>query len=138
MLLPNAEEFMTDMLNTMQKKNHDYTWGENNDYKNFELVETLGITDVKRWILIRMCDKMARLSSLIDKEWKVKDESLIDTLLDMSNYCIILASYIKDHEKPKGNTWSNWLTQSENGWGAGCTGYNWFTFWGDTWKWRAN
>jgi len=41
-------------------------------------------------ILIRLTDKFSRLKTLIkNQNQMVKDESLIDTLLDMANYCIM-------------------------------------------------
>ena len=96
-LIKNSEDFMKSMLETMKNKNHDYTWWKN-EYTNFTLIENLWITSTEKWILVRMCDKIARLTSVIDKEIKVKDETVIDTLLDLANYSIILASYIKDNK----------------------------------------
>ncbi len=41
-------------------------------------------------ILIRLSDKLNRLKTLYSgKEQMVQDESVIDTLLDLANYCIM-------------------------------------------------
>lgn len=41
-------------------------------------------------ILIRLSDKLNRLKTLYSsKEQMVRDESIIDTLLDLANYCIM-------------------------------------------------
>jgi hypothetical protein len=37
---------------------------------------------------------MSRISTLIDKEAKVEDEKIIDTLVDLANYAIILKVYL--------------------------------------------
>lgn len=95
------EEFdntLTYMLDTAERKNHDYSWGEgeSNPFKNFQLVEQLGVTSVERGFLVRMCDKLSRIVSLIDNEAKVKDEAIEDTLVDLANYAIIMSIYVKD------------------------------------------
>jgi hypothetical protein len=41
-------------------------------------------------------DKMTRISNLLKTDAQVKDESIKDSLLDMANYAMILASYIED------------------------------------------
>jgi len=85
------------MLATMKRKNHDYCGGdkEDNPFKNFELVEQLGVTSVNQGFLVRMCDKLSRITSLIDNEAKVKDEAIEDTLVDLANYAIIMSLYVK-------------------------------------------
>jgi hypothetical protein len=43
-----------------------------------------------------MVDKLARINSFSQKgELQVKDESVEDTLLDLANYAILLAGYIR-------------------------------------------
>jgi len=103
MLLDNAKNFVFEMLDTMERKNHDYAGWE--EYKNFTLVEKLWVCSVEQWVLVRMSDKFSRLSTLLNKEAKVKDETITDTLIDLANYSIILASYLKDkwEEKVKYN-----------------------------------
>lgn len=60
------------------------------------MVEKMKIVSTERGMLVRMMDKMARLSNIVDAEASVLDEKTEDTLLDLANYAIILASYIKD------------------------------------------
>ena len=84
------------LLDKMKKihscKNHDYA-GENEPFRNFRICETMGISSWKG-CLIRISDKFSRLCSFAKKEeYKVKDESVEDTLMDLSIYaliCIIL------------------------------------------------
>lgn len=76
---------------TLKAKNHDYSKGV--DFKNFELVEYLGIADTQSGILTRMCDKVARLATLSKNEPKVAGEAFDDTAEDLINYLVILMAY---------------------------------------------
>lgn len=95
-------EALDTMQQTMEAKNHDYaSAGEDDPFFNFKQVENLGITSVERGFLVRMTDKMTRLSSLLDREAKVLDEKLEDTVLDMANYAVLLYTYLKTKEESK-------------------------------------
>ena len=45
-----------------------------------------------------MTDKLQRISNLLEKEAEVKDESILDTLQDLSNYSLILRVYIESRK----------------------------------------
>jgi hypothetical protein len=48
-------------------------------------------------MLVRMLDKMSRLASFMEAgKFKVEDEKLKDTILDMINYSILLYAYIDE------------------------------------------
>lgn len=85
---------------TSRKKNADYA-GDSDPFGNFRLVEMLGICSVETGILVRMTDKMARISNLLKEgvTTQVKDESVDDTLIDLANYSIILAAYRESKRK---------------------------------------
>ncbi len=93
-MIPNYEKTIKDMLETTKAKNADYAVTED-PFRNFKMVEKLGITDVPRGILVRMSDKVSRIINLLDKEASVKDESINDTLIDLANYTIILKCYLE-------------------------------------------
>ena len=106
----NKEQFKSEfknkldyMYDTMVRKNSDYSWWEQseNPFKNFELVEQLGITTTSKGILVRICDKMSRIASLMDNEAKVGDESQIDTCIDGANYFLILALRLIDEKEKR-------------------------------------
>ncbi|MCK9370812.1 DUF1599 domain-containing protein [Candidatus Dojkabacteria bacterium] len=80
-------------MEIMKKKNADFS-GEFNPVKNFEGAELAGVT-VERVILVRIVDKISRISTLFDKQETVKDETIQDTLIDLMNYTNILSTYIK-------------------------------------------
>lgn len=82
------------MLDITTRKNNDY--GSTTDpFKNFREFGELGI-------LVRMSDKMARLKTAVveKREFKVSDESVEDTALDLANYSLLLLCYRKDVTVP--------------------------------------
>lgn len=84
------------MMSITQAKNADYTGDGDDPFANFSRVEAMGITDTCRGFLVRMLDKVSRITSFVQKGvLQVKDESVEDTLLDLANYCILLAGHIR-------------------------------------------
>lgn len=55
------------------------------------------ICSVEQGFLVRMSDKYARICNLIgnQKENAVLDEKVEDTLIDLANYSMLLAVYLK-------------------------------------------
>lgn len=87
------------MIATIEKKNADYSW-DKEFFKNFMLVERLGICEAEKGFLVRMCDKLSRISTLIDtRDNKVSDERITDTLVDLAAYALLLKLYIDNEEK---------------------------------------
>lgn len=77
-------------------KNADYTGIGDDPFANFTRVEVLGICSTEQGFLTRMMDKLSRINSFAQKgELQVKDESVEDTLLDLANYAILFAGYIR-------------------------------------------
>ncbi len=88
------------MYSIMLEKNNDYTGGNDSPFANLENVEKVGTTKTEIGILTRIMDKYSRMSSFANKGMlKVKNETIEDTCLDMANYCILLAAYIKSKKK---------------------------------------
>ena len=85
-------------LDLMQRKNHDYAGSKGNEpFANFTRTEAMGITTTEKAMLVRMLDKMSRLSSFTESgEFKVQDEKLQDTILDMINYSILFYAYLSE------------------------------------------
>lgn len=89
-------------LTILKAKNNDYA-EETDPWKNFRFAEIVGV-GLERAILVRISDKLARISNILEKEAQVKDESIIDTLVDLSNYAAILKVYLENkhlHEAKK-------------------------------------
>lgn len=88
-------------LALMAKKNHDYA-GSSGDtpFANFEVVEKLNIASTEKGILMRMLDKMMRLSTFAEAgQLKVENESAQDACIDIINYSVLLAAYIKQKDE---------------------------------------
>lgn len=93
-LLEDMEITFSACLATARRKNHDYGGSNNDPYANFRNSTIAGVP-VERGILVRLMDKMSRISTLLDKEAQVKDEAVDDTIDDAINYLAILKSYRK-------------------------------------------
>lgn len=96
----SSNVLLDDMANTFEKcyrtavaKNNDYGGSNNNPFANFENATIAGVT-VERGILVRLMDKMSRISTLLEKEAMVKDEAITDTIEDAINYLAIMKAYI--------------------------------------------
>jgi len=96
-LLNKVEQYHKDNLAILKQKNADYSGANNDPFKNFKACNLYGIT-TEQGLLVRMSDKMMRVSNLLTKDNEVKDESIKDTLKDLSNYALILLAYIEDNE----------------------------------------
>lgn len=85
-----------ELLSIFEKKNADY----GNSFE--ESLEKHGIIAA----IVRMEDKMGRLNSLTKKgaEKKVSDESLVDTLKDLSNYALMTAVWLEEEKSGKAKT----------------------------------
>jgi hypothetical protein len=92
------------MMTITAAKNADYACGED-PFSNFSGVELDDICSTEVGFLVRMKDKFARLKTFVKKGiLQVKDESVEDTLLDLANYCLLMAGYIrsKKHGQAEG------------------------------------
>ena len=95
-LIYDVEETFVQCLDILKRKNHDYAGKDTPDpYKNFKNVNVVGV-NVEKGILVRIMDKITRISNLTEHEAQVKDESIQDTLSDLINYSAILKSYLKN------------------------------------------
>jgi hypothetical protein len=68
-------------------------------FANFTRVESMGICKTEQGFMVRLTDKMSRLSSFIHAgKMNVQDESFMDTCVDVINYMVLLAAYLKDKD----------------------------------------
>lgn len=100
-LTEKASEFFNECLETLKKKNDDYTGRDADDaLKNFKSVEAVGIRTGDGFIT-RMMDKISRVSGIVrNKEYSVKDESARDTLMDLANYSFLLSAFLSEDQEP--------------------------------------
>jgi hypothetical protein len=81
----------------ISKKNQDYSIKED-ALRNFKVITLAGVT-LERGLLVRIFDKLARLSNILEKQAAVKEETIDDTILDTINYLAILRAAIKNGKK---------------------------------------
>lgn len=85
---PEFYRLIEQMAEIHSAKNHDYA-GESEPDKNFRAAERLGISACDA-IAVRMIDKWTRFENFVrNKELKVSDETIDDTLIDLANYALI-------------------------------------------------
>ena len=84
----------------MKKKNADYAGRSGTEpFANFTRVEAMGICKTEQGFMVRLTDKMSRLSSFVRAgKMHIKDESFKDTCIDVINYMVLLAAYLHDKE----------------------------------------
>jgi hypothetical protein len=97
-LIRNHETLCSTARELMKKKNADYAGrGGHEPFANFTRVEAMGICSTERGMLVRVTDKMSRLSSFVESgKLEVANESFEDTIVDVINYMVLLHSYVKD------------------------------------------
>jgi hypothetical protein len=91
------------MMAITKAKNSDYTGASEDPFANFAqigaLVQIPQVVEIG--FLTRMSDKLSRIGSFVTKgSLKVADESVEDTLLDLANYCILFAGYLRSKRAP--------------------------------------
>lgn len=92
-------------LELARKKNSDYC-GKSEDsdpFSNFRLSEvfTKGRVSTADGIFTRLCDKVARIGTLLGQDPSVAEESLQDACSDLSNYALILSNYLDSKKEVK-------------------------------------
>ena len=102
-LLAFHGELTTAARDLMSLKNRDYAGKDGIEpFANFTRVEAMGVCTTEQGFLCRLTDKMSRLSSFIHSgKMNVADESFNDTCVDVINYMVLLAAYIKDKDARK-------------------------------------
>lgn len=99
-MIPNYDAIIKKAKALCDDKNIDYAQVKE-PFSNFEMVEALKICDAQTGILVRISDKIARISNLLKRngERAVDEEKVEDTMLDLINYSIILLSYTMFSER---------------------------------------
>ena len=97
-LFEHHKKLCGEALSLMEKKNHDYA-GEGGDtpFANFTRSEDMGICSTEQGFLVRVCDKLSRLSTFTSAgTLKVDNESYHDAVVDIINYMVLFSGFLKD------------------------------------------
>ena len=119
-LLRFHEQLCKEGRDLMNLKNRDYAGKHGTEpFANFTRCEAMGICDTEQGFMVRITDKMSRLSSFLDSgKMHVEDESFKDTVVDVINYMVLLAAYTKekdDKQDVSKTSPENWSIQTERG-----------------------
>ena len=97
-LLKSHTELTKKAHELMKRKNADYAGRAGTEpFANFTRCEAMGICTTEAGMLVRMTDKLSRLSSFVEAgAFQVKDESLEDTCVDIINYAILFHSFVQN------------------------------------------
>ena len=82
----------------MKQKNHDYAGKDGTQpFANFERTESMGVCSTEQGFLVRVVDKVSRLSTFASAgELKVENESYEDAILDIINYMVLFSGYLEN------------------------------------------
>lgn len=96
-LIQHHENICNQALELMKKKNHDYAGNSGTTpFANFERCEAMGICTTEAGFLVRMTDKLSRLSTFADSgKLMVDNEGYNDAIVDIINYCVLFSAYVK-------------------------------------------
>lgn len=95
--LKEFKQITEEMYELTKAKNADYA-SEQDGFANFRLIEKLGAATVEQGFVVRMSDKLQRVSNLISRPNKVADEKITDTLQDLAIYSIIFLLYLQNKD----------------------------------------
>jgi hypothetical protein len=97
-LLKSHNELTKRAYELMKRKNADYAGKAGTEpFANFTRCEAMGICTTEAGMLVRMTDKLSRLSSFVEAgTFQVKDESLEDTCVDIINYAVLFHTFVQD------------------------------------------
>lgn len=117
-LLEFHNEICFEAKELMKSKNHDYA-GEKGDkpFANFERCEAMGVCSTEQGFLVRVIDKISRLSTFTESNnLKVTGEGWRDSVVDIINYMVLFAAFIesKDDDTKLPEHIEQYLTETLN------------------------
>ena len=98
---PDFYKLLNQMAEVHSRKNHDYA-GDSDPLKNLRACERLNLEPFMG-VMVRLQDKWSRLEEFVKSgRLMVKDESVLDTLIDNANYSLLAIILYKEQlEKQK-------------------------------------
>ena len=99
-LLKFHDALTSEAKEIMKVKNHDYAGTDGlTPFANFERCESMAICSTEQGFLVRVVDKISRLSTFVESgKLKVTNESYRDAVLDIINYMVLFGAFTADKE----------------------------------------
>jgi len=92
---PDFYKLLEQMADVHSRKNHDYA-GDKDPLKNLRSCTRLNLEPFLG-VMVRLQDKWSRLEEFVNSDQlMVKDESIIDTLIDNANYSLLAIILYKE------------------------------------------
>lgn len=91
-----AKDFFNTCLTTLTKKANDYA-SDQDVFSNFKKISVMSNVPTEKIFIMFMTVKLARIVELLDKT--AKNESLSDSLMDLSNYACLMSMYLNAKRK---------------------------------------
>lgn len=94
----NLFEFRDKIISTLENKSNDYS-NKRDRYscfsRTYQLAKLCGSTSrqVEDVFIINLCQKIARIENLLQNNIDPKNESLIDSFIDLINYRLLFEGY---------------------------------------------
>jgi hypothetical protein len=99
---PHFYKLLERMAEVHSAKNHDYA-GDENPLYNLHAVKRVDI-EPSVGAFVRMLDKWTRLEMFVKNGvLYVKDENIVDTLIDLANYALLMIILLKEEKDEKEN-----------------------------------
>ena len=99
-LLASHEKLCGEARDLLKLKNRDYAGNDGLEpFANFTRVEAMGICSTEQGMVVRVIDKISRLSSFIESgKMNLENESFHDSCIDIINYMVLLSAYVGEKE----------------------------------------
>lgn len=94
------ERYANDRIELIKKKSKDYA-RDTNPFSNFEMISRIANVSVEKVFMMFLGVKIARLENLLNSGHKPENESITDTLMDLSNYSEIFRAYLEKKQEVK-------------------------------------
>lgn len=93
-LIKSVKESHKKCLEIMDCKGADYANNED-ALLNYKYCELLDVS-AEKYMLCRVIEKICRVNNLFNKDHKTADESITDSLLDISNVILFIKAHIDE------------------------------------------
>jgi len=90
-IMQSLQNLTVKLQETLKVKNQGYA-GVRGEFFNFEQTASMLGLDVEKTIMVRLTDKITRISNLLDSKDSM-EESIEDSILDAVGYLVILNAY---------------------------------------------
>lgn len=101
MPIPEVLQLLEKIKTIHEKKNEDYAQ-KGQPFENFTRsaeLQSWFVNNIDKSFAVLVGTKLARLATLLNSKKEPNNESVSDSFLDLSTYCILWASYHKAEDK---------------------------------------